>query len=74
MHNPKYTVFVLLDGPKSIKHLSSTGGIAAAPIVKNIVQRIGPILGVKPVDTNDDEVMSKVYIDYKPLPDVLESF
>ena len=74
IHDPKYTILVLLDTPKSINSLSSTGGIAAAPIVKNIVQRIAPIVGIKPVAPDEEEeVMKKLYLEYRP-EESLESF
>ena len=75
MQDPKYTVLVLLDTPKSINSLSSTGGIAAAPIVKNIVQRIAPILGIKPVHEDEaEEVYNKLFLEYTPEQEAYQGF
>ena len=48
--NPQYLVFVFLDEPNGIKETGfyATGGVVAAPIVKNIIESSGPILGVEP--------------------------
>lgn len=51
MVEPKYLVMVMVDKPKGNKtsHGFRTAGWIAAPAVKNIVSRIGPLLGVDPV-------------------------
>lgn len=50
MDDPKYVVFALLDEPKGTKetHGFVGGGWVAAPIVRNIVLRTAPLLGVVP--------------------------
>ncbi|MFP3014869.1 MAG: peptidoglycan D,D-transpeptidase FtsI family protein [Wolbachia sp.] len=45
MLDPRYIVLIAIDEPQGIHH---TGGIIAAPIVKNIINRIAPILNVTP--------------------------
>nr|WP_255565435.1 penicillin-binding transpeptidase domain-containing protein [Wolbachia endosymbiont of Cylisticus convexus] len=45
MLDPRYIVLIAIDEPQGIHH---TGGIIAAPIVKNIIDRIAPILNVTP--------------------------
>jgi len=46
---PKYVILVIFDDPKEAqKYVRPTGGVTAAPVVKNVVSRIGPILGIKP--------------------------
>ena len=49
---PRYVVFALLDEPKGTKktHGYATGGWVAAPIVGRVVQKIGPIAGIRPYD------------------------
>jgi cell division protein FtsI (penicillin-binding protein 3) len=75
MHDPKYTVLVLLDAPKTINNLSSTGGIAAAPIAKNIVQRIGPILNVQPVPADQvDAIYEQLFIESSPETESYQGF
>ncbi|APR98911.1 peptidoglycan D,D-transpeptidase FtsI family protein [Wolbachia endosymbiont of Folsomia candida] len=44
--DPRYIVLIAIDGPQGTKF--STGGIIAAPVVKNIISRIAPILNVTP--------------------------
>lgn len=46
---PKYMIFVILDEPKEQQRwVRPTGGITAAPVVKNVISRIAPVLGLKP--------------------------
>ncbi|PRD28827.1 UNVERIFIED_CONTAM: ftsI [Trichonephila clavipes] len=45
MLDPRYIVLIAIDEPQGMHH---TGGIIAAPIVKNIINRIAPILNVTP--------------------------
>ena len=56
INDPKYLVYVLVDEPKPSKlgyGARPTGGIVAAPVVGNIIQRIAPLLNVAPVDMTD---------------------
>ena len=47
--DPKYVILVIFDDPQEAqKYVRPTGGITAAPVVKNVVARIGPLLGLKP--------------------------
>ncbi len=47
---PKYVVLALLDEPKGDKKTFNyaTGGWVAAPVVRRVVQRMGPLLGIVP--------------------------
>jgi len=45
MYDPKYVVYVNLDNPKGSR-IESTGGMAAAPLAKDIIDNIAPILGI----------------------------
>jgi cell division protein FtsI (penicillin-binding protein 3) len=49
---PRYVVFAMLDEPRGNSRTRgyATGGMVAAPIVSNIVSRMGPALGLPPVD------------------------
>lgn len=49
---PKYLVFVMLDEPGSsmIYGGGTTGGVTAAPVAREVIRRIGPMLGVMPQD------------------------
>lgn len=50
MTNPRYVVFALLDEPIGNKRTNNyaTGGWVAAPIVKKIIARMAPMLGMVP--------------------------
>jgi cell division protein FtsI (penicillin-binding protein 3) len=48
MTHPRFVVLALLDEPKGIKESLgyATGGWVAAPVVKNIIERLGPLYGL----------------------------
>lgn len=50
MDDPQYVVFALLDEPKGTKETFgfASGGWVAAPVVKNVIMRTAPLLGVLP--------------------------
>lgn len=52
MTDPRYVVLATLDEPKGNESTYgyATGGWVSAPIVSRVVSRIGPMLGVMPVD------------------------
>ena len=64
MDNPRYVVIAMLDEPKGTVASSyqRTAAWNAAPIVKKLVPRIGPLMGVQP-DANRDVNIS----DLRPL-------
>ena len=49
---PREGVFAMLDEPSGTRatHGYATGGWVAAPVVGRVIARIGPMLGVRPVD------------------------
>jgi cell division protein FtsI (penicillin-binding protein 3) len=51
MNEPRYVVFAMIDEPKGNErtHGYATGGWVAAPVVRRVVERIGPMLGVEPI-------------------------
>jgi cell division protein FtsI (penicillin-binding protein 3) len=57
MDAPRYVIFAMFDEPKGNKstHGYATGGWIAAPVVRAVVERIGPMLGVEPVRAEADE-------------------
>lgn len=57
INEPRYLVMALLDEPKGNKstHGFAGGGWTAAPVVGRVIARIGPILGVAPVNAGDAE-------------------
>lgn len=55
MDNPRYVVLVMVDEPKGNAYSlgQRTAAYTAAPVVKNVVSRIGPMLGVVPDNDRD---------------------
>lgn len=70
---PRYVVLVMVDEPKGDKSTFgfATGGWIAAPVVHNVVSRMGPLLGLKPeFDTPEDDA-EKFWVERpKPQPAV----
>ena len=73
MNDPRYVVVVMVDEPKGNKksYGFATAGWVAAPAVSRIVQQIGPLLGVRPVDGNSPEVQQALSLDPAHLPRLL---
>ena len=55
MDDPQYVIVIMLDEPRGDAGTggAATAGWTAAPTVRNIVERIGPMLGVIPSETRD---------------------
>lgn len=55
MDDPQYAVFALLDEPKGTKETFgfASGGWVAAPVVKNVIMRTAPLLGVLPREEDE---------------------
>lgn len=55
MDDPQYVVVVMLDEPRGDAGTggASSAGWTAAPVVRRVVSRIGPLLGVIPSETRD---------------------
>ena len=58
MDAPRYVVFVTMDEPKGIPETFGlrTAAWTAAPAVKSVIARIGPLLGIIPDDSRDIDV------------------
>lgn len=58
MNDPQYVVLVMVDEPKGQKdsYGYATAGWVAAPAVKEIIERIAPILGVAPQNEADPKL------------------
>ena len=65
MNAPRYVVFAMLDEPSGTKETRgyATGGWVAAPIVSRVISRIGPMLGMRPVDEEAPAIRRKMAID-----------
>ena len=58
MDNPRYVIIAMIDQPKGNAYSSGqrTAGWTAAPVVKKVVTRAGPMLGVFPDESRDVDV------------------
>ena len=56
MDNPRYAILIMLDEPKALPETYgfATAGWNAVPTAGKIIERIAPILGIKPVFTEAD--------------------
>ncbi len=65
MHRPRYVVLALLDQPRGTRatHGYATGGWVAAPVVGKTIARIGPLLGVKPVDEGSQQIERRMQLE-----------
>lgn len=64
MDRPRYVVVTILDEPRgtSASQGQRTAAYNAAPIVKELVPRIGPMLGVRPDATRDVDISDLRYL------------
>ena len=69
MHNPKYAIFVMIDEPKNnkVNFGFTTGGMIAAPVMRQIIEKIAPILDVQPTEQNSPTIEKALYINDKPV-------
>ncbi len=65
MDNPQYVIFAMLDEPRGTEETfyRETGGWIAAPVVGEIIRRIGPLLGVMPVDDVATEYQNLILVE-----------
>ncbi|HEX2150947.1 MAG TPA: penicillin-binding protein 2 [Stellaceae bacterium] len=65
MHDPKYAILIMVDEPRGTKKSFgyATAGWTAAPASSRIIQRIGPILGVQPVDEASPAVVRALTVE-----------
>ncbi len=54
-HAPRYVVYLMIDEPKPQRdtHGFATGGWVAAPAAREVIERIGPLLGLVPEPETD---------------------
>ncbi len=55
MDEPRYVVVVMLDAPRgnTQTHFLTTAAWTAAPVVRNVIARTGPLLGIRPDEARD---------------------
>jgi len=64
MDAPRYVVVVLVDEPKGTiaSSFQRTAAFTSAPIVRRLVPRIGPMLGVQPDESRDVDISDLRYL------------
>ncbi len=52
MSAPRYVILAMIDEPKpnAASHGYATGGWVAAPVIRNVVERMAPLLGIEPIE------------------------
>ena len=73
---PRYLILAVLDEPKGTKktYNYATGGWVAAPVVRRVVERMGPIVGIPPVDTTSPDQQRDLAINVSSEGHTLASF
>lgn len=68
MHDPKYVMVVMFDEPQGTKETwgYATGGWTAAPVTGRIIHRLGPALGIRPVNENAQEIRESLAVELQP--------
>ena len=76
MTAPRYVVFVMLDEPKGTEETfgHATGGWVATPVVRRVIARTAPMLGIPPVDENTPEIQREMMVNITPRGPSLASF
>jgi cell division protein FtsI (penicillin-binding protein 3) len=76
MTAPRYVLFVMLDEPKGTKKTFgyAGGGWVAAPVVRRVIARIAPMLGIPPVNESSPEIQSEMMVNITPRGPSLASF
>ncbi len=67
MDRPRYVVFIMVDEPKGIKRTYgyATGGWVAAPAVRRVIERMGPLVGLRPRPAAEEAGMDRLLIPAK---------
>jgi len=76
MQAPRYVVLAVLDEPRGNKLTAgfATGGWVAAPVVRRVIERAAPLLGVLPVDESAPAIRQALGIRLKKEERQLASF
>ncbi|HQS83453.1 MAG: hypothetical protein B7Y25_01765 [Alphaproteobacteria bacterium 16-39-46] len=64
MTDPQFLVMIMIDRPIATKETYgySTGGWTSAPIAGNVMGRMAPLLGVKPINEQDPKIQAAFYL------------
>jgi len=65
MTDPEFVVFAMLDEPEGTERTYgyATGGWTAAPVVRRVIERMGPMIGRMPVDETAPEIVEALHVD-----------
>ncbi|NNG04336.1 MAG: penicillin-binding protein 2, partial [Inquilinus sp.] len=65
MTSPEYVVFAMLDEPRGNERTFgyATGGWVAAPLVGRVIERMGPMVGLAPLDPEAPEIREALHVD-----------
>ena len=76
MTAPRYVLFVMLDEPKGTKKTFgyATGGWVAAPVVRRVIARAAPMLGIPPINESSPEIQGEMMVNITPRGPSLASF
>lgn len=76
MNAPRYLVLAVLDEPKGTKksYNYATGGWVAAPVIKQVVERMAPVVGIAPVDPASPNLQAEMAINVTSEGHTLASF
>jgi cell division protein FtsI (penicillin-binding protein 3) len=76
MNAPRYLVLAVLDEPKGTKKTFNyaTGGWVAAPVIKQVVERMGPFVGIAPVDAASPDLQREMAVNVTSEGHTLASF
>ena len=68
MDRPRYVVLVMIDRPPGNAYSlgQRTAGFTAAPVVRRVVERIGPMLGIYPDASRDVDISDLEPLIWKP--------
>ena len=65
--DPRYVVLAMVDEPKGndSTYGYATGGWVAAPVVRRVVERIGPLVGIRPRPAAEEAGVDELLIPAK---------
>ena len=64
MHAPRFVILVTLDAPQPTKETFgyATAGWTAAPVARDVIRGMGPLMNILPVDEESTEIQEAMYI------------
>ncbi|UEM19496.1 penicillin-binding protein 2 [Skermanella mucosa] len=76
IQDPRYLVMAMVDEPKGNKRTYgyATGGWVAAPLAGRIIQQMGPLMGIAPIDENRPDIRTATEIHLNPRGSTLASY